>query len=345
MKGRDRTRTFRNTRHYAVQGIFLLLLLWLAAGCQPRKGRLPGSSGKMLEILVVVDRPDGTKTLPAAFREVIQAPQPALNQPEPGYDLLIIRPKDLTGFFNTHHNILNIRIHPTVKREGLVVRRDVWAVPQVIADLNARSDSSAALLIRQKASQVLNLFRENEILKVSAQYAGTADPAVSATLAENMRIRSGLPECFYVAVSGKDYCWLRCRDEEKETGWVLSRIPYRDTALFDSANMAGVCDSLVSALIPGSRPGSHMVLSRGLPILIRQSDLQGQFAMELRGLWETRNDQMGGPFLAYLMPYPSRKEVLIQYGYVYHPNAPKRDLLFQMETIMRTVQFTSQQKN
>jgi hypothetical protein len=46
------------------------------------------------------------------------------------------------------------------------------------------------------------------------------------------------------------------------------------------------------------------------------------------------NDFMGGPFVSYTFVDEKRNRVVTLDGYVYAPNAPKRDLMIQLESIM-----------
>ena|GEM_PF-228318 len=332
-------RNFRLSLMMLIMGVFALI--FIPSGCTKKSGTLPISSGKTLELVVVVDRPEGGKKLPEAMAEVFQSPQPCLNQSEPRFDLLVIPDINFTKLFNTHHNLFLLKIFPDAEKEGITISRNVWAQPQVVIALTARNDSSANTLIRSNASALLKACYESETKKLALLFARKTPAAIAEGLLQKQGIALDLPECFYIAASGSDYFWLRCRDEEKETGLLTALFPFTDTAAFAAPALIQLCDSLVSAIIPGSRPGSYMTICREVPPQAQQSDINNQFAMELRGLWETQNDQMGGPFLAYLMPDPSRKHLLVQFAYVYHPNQPKRDLLMQMETIMRSVSFLS----
>jgi len=64
------------------------------------------------------------------------------------------------------------------------------------------------------------------------------------------------------------------------------------------------------------------------------------FAVETRGLWEVNGNFMGGPFINYTLVNEKTNKVVTLDGYVYAPNAPKRDLLLQVETIIHSLEFS-----
>ena len=76
-----------------------------------------------------------------------------------------------------------------------------------------------------------------------------------------------------------------------------------------------------------------------MPIISNKIDFNGKFAVETRGLWELENDFMGGPFVNYTLVDEKRNKVITLDGYVYAPNAPKRDLMIQMEALIYSLKF------
>jgi hypothetical protein len=51
------------------------------------------------------------------------------------------------------------------------------------------------------------------------------------------------------------------------------------------------------------------------------------------------NDFMAGPFVSYLIHDPERQELLFLDGFVYLPNEEKRNLIQELEYILRTAKF------
>jgi hypothetical protein len=71
-----------------------------------------------------------------------------------------------------------------------------------------------------------------------------------------------------------------------------------------------------------------------LPVVSKKIDFNGLFAVETRGLWKLEKDFMGAPFVNYTLVNEKRNKVITLDGFVYAPNAPKHDLMIQMEALI-----------
>ncbi len=333
---------FRKTCKHLLQLNFVMMLLFLLAiagvGCSAKAKQKPASSGRILEILVVYD---GSKTqthaLPAV-EEVFESIQPGLNQAEARFDLVQIRESAFSAIFQNYHSILKIKIQAEASEESIKIQRDKWAHPQLFVEVTAPSDSSANAFIKEKALTLQQLFYSNEYDRIVMQFPKGATKSLADSLFQKQGFGITLPSNFYLAKQQHEKTWLRCRDEEKEMGLLSAVIPYSDTMMLKQERLTTQCDSLIK-MIPGSRPLSYMMVVDEYPTICTQTAIDGCYAVELRGLWETKNDLMGGPFLLYAVPFPSRDKVLFLYSYVYHPNQPKRDMLMQLEAIAHSLKF------
>ena len=59
---------------------------------------------------------------------------------------------------------------------------------------------------------------------------------------------------------------------------------------------------------------------------------------ETRGLWEVSGQFMAGPFLNYMIEI-DEGETLVLDGFVYSPGTNKRNYIFELEAIIRSVRF------
>jgi hypothetical protein len=67
--------------------------------------------------------------------------------------------------------------------------------------------------------------------------------------------------------------------------------------------------------------------------------LAGKEAYETKGTWEMKNDFMTGPFINYAIVDKPNNRILILEGFCYAPSKEKRDLMFELESIIKSVQF------
>ena len=71
--------------------------------------------------------------------------------------------------------------------------------------------------------------------------------------------------------------------------------------------------------------------------LMNRCDLRKQkFAYETKGTWEVKDDWMGGPFVNYAVRDEKNNRYLILEGFTYAPAVSKRDLQFELESILNS---------
>jgi hypothetical protein len=94
--------------------------------------------------------------------------------------------------------------------------------------------------------------------------------------------------------------------------------------------------------IPGSSEGQWMQTVRerenNHPLVeCTEREINGRKVMEARGLWEMRNGPLGGPFVSISRVDTASRKVIVGEGFVYSPSTDKRDLVRQMEAVLRTL--------
>ena len=70
----------------------------------------------------------------------------------------------------------------------------------------------------------------------------------------------------------------------------------------------------------------------------QQINIGGKQILETRGLWEIKGQFMAGPFLNYQFKFDNKQDEYIMLdGFVYSPGSNKREYIFELEAIMRTI--------
>jgi len=59
---------------------------------------------------------------------------------------------------------------------------------------------------------------------------------------------------------------------------------------------------------------------------------------ETKGTWELNNDFMSGPFINYAIIDTQYNRILVLEGFCYAPSKEKRDLMHELESIIKSVE-------
>ena len=89
--------------------------------------------------------------------------------------------------------------------------------------------------------------------------------------------------------------------------------------------------------IPGAKPHMWMQTNHDF-VWTKNISVNGQYAMEARGLWEMKGDAMGGPFVSHSRIDKKNGRVIVVEGFVYAPEKMKRTMIRRLEAALYTLE-------
>ncbi len=329
----------RNIFHF----IFFLSLLTLTS-CDDGIGNKPNSSGKTAEMIVVTsNQAKWEGSVGDTVRNFFNHDFEVLPQPEPLFELthIPLATFDETPMFQSLHNILIIDIDSTLTKSRLDVRKDEWAYPQTVIQISSPNEAEFYSYFETSKTTILGLLMKSERERLINTFSKFKDVEVIEDLKNQLKLTMELPGGFYIAKKTADFMWIRKETPKISQGIMIYMYDFIDTVAFDVSRIVAFRNSMTEEYIPGPSEGSFMTVSQDyLPVISKKIDFNGLFAVETRGLWKLENDFMGGPFISYTLVDEKRNKVVTIDGYVYAPNAPKRDLMIQMEALIYSLEFT-----
>jgi hypothetical protein len=141
---------------------------------------------------------------------------------------------------------------------------------------------------------------------------------------------------------GERFLWGGTNLLEKDLNLVVYTYDWHGEDLHDVDLYVEKRDSVMKLNIPGSSEGQWMRTVRERenkrPLVeCRERRIDGREVLEVRGLWEMRNGALGGPFVSLSRVDTVSRKVVVGEGFVYSPSTDKRDLVRQMEAVLRTL--------
>ena len=73
-------------------------------------------------------------------------------------------------------------------------------------------------------------------------------------------------------------------------------------------------------------------------------NVRGDYAMEVKGLWDVKNDMMGGPFVSHARVDQANGRVVVVEGFVYSPDKQKRNFMRKMEAALYTLKLPTEEQ-
>lgn len=336
-------------------------LLFLIISCTDNEQSLPGYSGNIGEVVVVMHGRYWESSAGEIIKNTLSQAQYGLPQDEPVFDLVHVAPKDFGRIFQTHRNILIIDFSENYKEVRSEIKVNSWAKGQVVIKITSPAESPFTEFMIKYSENIIRQFNEAETERLIDKNAKNGELKLSEEIYKEHGF-SILPEkdC-YLAREDSNFLWIRSEkgrnlggyEHQVSKGILIYWYDYTDTSLFSPDLLVAVKDSVGKKYVSGAAPNSYMVTSykmmppqaKRLSLKAKKSkakngeDVSDIFAVEVRGLWRMENDFMGGPFIALSMLDEKRNRIITGEGYVFAPQFDKRDYLREVEAIIKSIEF------
>jgi len=320
----------------------------LFSQCTPGRGGgiyMQQSGGKINEIILVVNTSVSPNVVADTVKTFFTQSDVRLPQAEALYDVLTIPQRDLNtqAAIMRHHNIVVVNINDTIKKEGVSIRKDVWAAPQLVVHFEAKSDTAFYRIFNAYKKAILEKLDQNELLRARFLTDLGKNVGLSNDILEQFDLKMSIPAGFYIAKKTDDFMWFYQRSHQKHKEMTASvmiwKRPYTAELQFSTDSLIRERNRVGRLYIPGPTQGSFMrtATSYIYPHTEIVSDYATKFAVEMRGLWELEGDFMGGPFISYTFAHPKTNQLITIDAFLYHPNHDKRPLLRQLQAVITNV--------
>lgn len=318
-----------------VKLIVLALVAVFAVACDDTSDLVKQNvGGKAGEVIIVANKAEWESEPGSELRSILAVPYPYLPQSEPSYTLINIPHKSFTSLFEYHRNIIILKVDPQLKAEFKAVE-DVWAAPQTVIMITAPTKEEAAQVIAQHANQLFNIIGQaerNRIMRNSKRYE---DVALRNFVADKFGGSPYFPKGYSLKKQTDNFVWISYETTYTNMGIFVYRIPYVDSSSVQLENLMAATNDIMQENVPGMVDNSYMTISSEVVPGLEVMKYKNRNFVEMRGLWEVKNDFMGGPFVIHAFYDKNNpKEIIVVEGFVYAPRYDKRDYIRQVESIL-----------
>ena len=291
------------------------------------------SIGIASEVLVIMDKNDWPQDIQDSVRKLLSIPQPCLNQAEPMFDVLLLDEQFFQADKQRHYNIVRF-----VKNQNdsaiCDISKGLYANPQVYVEISGNDVYECLQAFVDRQEEIRAELYENDIRKIQAAYETILNVELQRRIKDKFGVLLTVPKDYSVAREGEDFLWIAYRTAVNDRFVMIYR---SDSTIITKESMINDRNTFCRKFIEGEKDNVHPIVTRlaDLPDA-RPMMLGNKIGMEMRGIWETENDFMGGPFYHFSYVDAQNKCISVD-GFVYAPNEPKRNYLRQVEAIVKSV--------
>ncbi|WP_271405627.1 DUF4837 family protein [Tenacibaculum soleae] len=323
--------------------IILLVLVFIGMSCKSGAGKegyiLPTSNGNTNKIMVVVKGADWQGKLGDQIRKVFGEHQVGLPQPETLLSVSQIDPVGFSSFMRHGKAILTLK---EGEKEAITIENNRYASPQIIVHVAAKNKQGLINVLNTRGKEIIKIFKDEDIKYTQGLFKkDRIDETVFKTI-NNIGLTLDIPKRFRLVEDTGEFIWFRqhlksgiARGDGTNNILIYS-VPLDDENTV-ADNITAVRDTIGKKHIPGSKEGMYMITEQAYTPFTFDAEIDGKKAYETRGKWEVKNDFMAGPFLNYTVIDKKNNRLIIFEGFTYAPSVNKRDFLFELEAIAKSM--------
>ena len=307
----------------------ILFFLIITLSCSENKQKLlPSSSGNINNVSVVSSNELWDGAVGDVIRENFGRPIYGLPQIEPVFSLSHIPSKVFSGFATKSRTILKVDI---AEKEGVFNFKNTYASPQRIIQITGKSTDNIIEIINENLNSIYSTMFLNEIQEKQRRISKNLNQTQAIKNSTGLTLR--FPSAYRVAKVDSNFVWIRRDIETGSVNLFVSR--YNDK---NNSSILKIRDSISKHHIPGPVENTFMSTDPIYTPSSQQISIRGKQILETRGLWEIKGQFMAGPFLNYQFESNTKQDEYIMLdGFVYSPGSSKREYVFELEAIMRSL--------
>ncbi|MDF1570887.1 MAG: DUF4837 family protein [Bacteroidales bacterium] len=324
--------------------LFITSVLLVLSGCDTTvktgdSGRiLPNITGGAGEVLVVVDKYIWDGPTGELLKDLLQEEFPGLPQSEPIFDVTQISASSFDNMFRFHRSVVLVTIKEMLEEPAVRYRKNVWARPQILVQLEAQDVAQLQQQIRDNMEQIQGFLVQYDRQRLTDSYADSKDLEIQKMMAENHQVRLAIPRGYNIDLSTDNYSSVSIETPDFSQVLHVYEYPATTKAELQSGRIIENRNAFVKKYVKGPGDDSYMTTSMVYPPIFYDIQMNGTELVETRGLWELENGYMGGPFVSHSVFDEKRQRIVTVEGYVYYPNQKKRIKIRQLEAIIYSLE-------
>jgi hypothetical protein len=331
---------------------------------KPDAENLPPATGRPGSMILILDSVQWRGELGSALRKTFREEVKGLPREESMFDVTWVYPRkgytlltqirNLVMVFTLDQDTPGSRIMKQSFTEETLQRikndtsfyvytaKNEYSRGQDIMYLFGATQEALIKHINRDAKNIQAFFNNAERARFQSGLLKTSSTkGVTAFLRREQDCELRVPFGYKLADKTDDFVWLRQMDAQVDKDVFITWRKYESEYQLMPDSIIAWRDRVAARYLfeDPDQPDSYLVTETSVPfkpVVAKQVNINGHYAMEIRGLWKTNSNTMGGPFVGYSLV--DEKAGLLYYieGFAYSPGKPQRETIRELEAILWT---------
>jgi hypothetical protein len=326
-------------KYIAIFTVFVSFFMFSCKEKEQQDDAQKESAGRVNTLSVIIDKKLWEGEVGDSIRQYFAAPVDGLPQQEPLFTLKQYNTELFSGF------IKSTRIALIVQRSEkpfFEIRENEFARPQTTIHVQAPTVSEILDLFEKNHLNMISAFKKQELAETFRRIQKA--PLDLTRVERKFGISLKVPDAYKFIIEKENFIWLRKETQSGNNSLLIYEWPLEDWSndtVSVVQNIIKMRDSIGKQYIEGVLPNTFMTTEEAYAPYFFEIRLNGKPTYETKGTWELKNDFMGGPFINYAIRDEANNRYLVLEGFCYNPSSSKRDLMHELEAIIKSVKFKS----
>ena len=319
--------------------LFLLFLATISCKDKNQQDYKPESIGAINSLAVVIDNGLWEGKVGDKIREYFAATVVGLPWEEPLFSLDPIPPQVFTATTRHRRSVLHVSLDSL---DLAHVKTNLYARPQKVAVVKGKTEEEIINNLETHAEEIIEALKKMEIEQSQERFLRSLNK--EQVLQEKFGVSINLPSIYKVGKQEENFVWID-RQIQKGTMNIIAYEMPNDYFKSDSTLVKDIVrmrDSIGSLYVPGPDMPNKTTYMRTEPAFapyVYPAEIGGRKAVEVRGIWDIKNYPMARQDLHYIINDEANSRKLVMEGFTFAPATNKRDYMFELEAIMKTLSF------
>ena len=214
--------------------------------------------------------------------------------------------------------------------------KNKYAENQNIFTLQGKNEEILLNQLETSSKEIMNTFYNSELNLILAK--NTINTKLQKQIKKKFLVDIQIPTDYEKALQGENFLWLRKDIGSGNNNLLIYTASF--SALYNKnalvTNSLFIRNQVSKIYVLGKTEGSYMITEQAYYPSFHTTEIQNNLAYEMRGSWEFHKDFMNGPYLNFAIRDNKRKRFIIIDGFAFNPIHSKKDLLFEMEAVIKS---------
>ena len=322
--------------------IFGLLLFALACDTKNTAPVFISSNGRINHLLLVVEDQQWKSKIGDKLKEIVGAPVLGMPQEEAQFDVTQVPISAFGKMFKATRNVLHVALG---EENSFTSNKNRYAKPQQIVKVTGTTEQAILEILEEYRSELTRIFKNADLADIQKKHLKKSHPKGDFQTLNALGLEMNIPTFFKTVDDTGDFLWLRqhlsggLAQGDSNSNILIYTAPMPTSNKKLVSYISQMRDSIGRKHLPGRKEDMYMITEKAFRPRVFQTKIKGRRTYQTHGKWELLNDFMAGPFLNFAIEDPDNKRWIVLEAFVYAPSVDKRDFMFEVEAVLKTVQF------